>query len=202
MFKYITLGLIGWGVYAVATAEPNTAEIQAAHLKQCQTEHGAENIKGVSKYSTDASCKFTEAYEELVEAKEAEEKALAKAKKEEEKRLAEAKKAEEKRLAEEARLAYKASPKGKTEEFMKWQATGHCKQYTINSAKFPSKVDFDWGTERNFWMNFNDSGDARVMIQFSGEMMNGLGMMIPFQSTCKYDFNPQTGSSKIIEFLL
>ena len=194
----ITLGIVGTVGYYMVTGQ-HDSETQAKLDQACFAKWG-DKTTGSSVYTE--RCRWTEEYQAeldaIEEAKEAEEKA----RKEEEKRLAEAKKAEEKRLAEEARLAYKASPKGKTEEFMKWEATGHCKQYTINSAKFPKKVDFDWGADRNFWMNFNDSGDARVMIQFSGEMMNGLGMMIPFQSTCKYDFNPQTGSSKMIEFLL
>ena len=190
----ITLGIVGTVGFMLVGG--HDAETQARLDKVCFEKHG-KNTTGANRFS-DTLCNMTDEWKEAQElAKDSE-----KAKKAEEKRIAEEKKAEEKRLAEEARLAYKASPKGKTEEFMKWQATGHCKQYTINSAKFPTKVDFDWGADRNFWMNFNDSGDARVMIQFSGEMMNGLGMMIPFQSTCKYDFNPQTGSSKMIEFLL
>ena len=196
----IVLGLIAWGGYTVATQEPNSEEIQAAHLKQCQTEHGSVNIKGINKYSSEANCKFTEAYEELVEAKEDREKALAKAKKEEEKRLAEEKKAEEKKIKEEKRLAFLASPKGKTETFV-GQAHVLCKQHIKASAKFPSKVDFDWGGDDKYWMNFSE-GKSRVLIQRSGEMMNGFGMMIPFKATCKYDYEPNTNKYSIVEILI
>ena len=193
----IKKGLIGTAVvfgglvYLGATAEPVSESIQAANLKKCQELHGAANIKGVNKYTESMNCEFTEAYKVQLEANKV---AEAKAKEEAE---AKAKAEKEAKLA-----AYKASPKGKTEEFMKWTATGHCKDYTKASAKFPTKVDFDWGVNRNFWMNFNDKGDARVMVQFTGEMMNGLGLMVPFKSTCKYDYNPETGKSTIIEFLL
>jgi len=108
-------------------------------------------------------------------------------------------KEEAKRIAE---AAYRISPAGKTEKFMNNQATGHCKEYTRNSAKFPTKVDFDWGINRKFWLNFDKDGNARVMVQFTGEMMNGLGLMIPFTATCKYDYHPITGKGNIVEFLL
>ena len=197
----VATGIIGWAGYAFITAEPNSEEIQAAHLKQCQTEHGAENIDRVNRFSSEANCIFTEAYEELVEAKEAEEKALAKAKKEEEKRLAEAKKAEEKRIKEEKRLAFLASPEGKTQSFMN-QAFTLCRQHVRASAKFPSKVDFSWGgNSKNYWMNFSE-GKSRVMIQNSGEMMNGFGMMVPFKATCKYDYDPKTNKYSIVEILI
>ena len=197
----IAVGLIAWGGYTVATQEPNSEEIQAAHLKQCQTEHGAENVRKVNRYTSEAKCYFTEAYEELAEAKEAEEKALAKAKKEEEKRLAEEKLAEEKRIKEEKRLAFLASPEGKTKTFTS-QAFTLCRQHVRASAKFPSKVDFDWGgNAKKYWMNFSE-GKSRVMIQNSGEMMNGFGMMIPFKATCKYDYDPNTNKYSIVEILI
>jgi len=186
----IVLGLIGWAGYAFITAEPNSEEIQAAHLKQCQTEHGAENIRKVNRYSSEASCYFTEAYEELVEAKEAEEK-----------RLAEAKKAEEKRIKEEKRLAFLASPEGKTDTFV-GKAHVLCKQHVRASAKFPSKVDFNWGGNGSkYWMNFSE-GKSRVLIQRSGEMMNGFGMMIPFKATCKYDYDPIANTYSVVEILI
>jgi hypothetical protein len=108
-------------------------------------------------------------------------------------------KEEAKRIAE---AAYRNSPAGKTEKFMNYQATGHCKEHTRNSAKFPTKVDFDWGIDRKFWLNFDEDGNARVMVQFTGEMMNGLGLMIPFTATCKYDYHPTTGKGNFVEFLL
>ena len=189
MFKTIALGIVGVVAYQVITAEPNSEAIQAAHLAECQAEYGAENIKGINRYSTDASCKFTDAYEELLEAKEAEEKAIAEAKKEEEKRIAQAK-------AE----AYRNSPEGKTESFVS-QAGSLCRQHVRASAKFPSKVDFDWGNKNKYWMNFSE-GKSRVLIQQSGEMMNGLGMMIPFTAACKYDYDPATNKYSIAEILI
>jgi len=108
-------------------------------------------------------------------------------------------KEEAKRIAE---AAHRNSPAGKTEKFMNNQATGHCKEHTRNSAKFPTKVDFDWGINRKFWLNFDEDGNARVMVQFTGEMMNGLGLMIPFTATCKYDYHPTTGKGNFVEFLL
>lgn len=183
--------IVGGLIYLGATAEPVSESIQAANLKACQEQHGEANIKGINKYTESMNCKFTDAYKEQLEAEK-----IAEAKAKEEAEL-KAKAEREAKLA-----AFKASPEGKTKEFMEWTATGHCKGYTKQSAKFPNKVDFDWGINRNYWMNFNDNGDSRIMVQFTGEMMNGLGLMVPFKATCKYDYNPETGKSKIIEFLL
>lgn len=198
----VVTGLIGWAGYAFITAEPNSEEIQAAHLKQCQTEHGAKNIDRVSRFSSEANCIFTEAYKELVEAKEAEEKALAKAKKEEEKRLAEVKAAEEKRLAEAKAEAFRNSPEGKTKAFMTTAST-LCRQDIRARAKFPNKVDFNWldGNGSKYWMNFSE-GKSRVVIWSAGEMMNGLGMMVPFKATCKYDYDPKAHSYSTVEILI
>ena len=64
----IALGIVGAVGYGIITMEPNSEEIQAAHLKQCQTEFGAENIIRINKYASKADCRFTDAYEEAQEA--------------------------------------------------------------------------------------------------------------------------------------
>ena len=184
--------IVGGLIYLGATAEPVSESIQAANLKACYEQHGEANIKGVNKYTERMECKFTDAYKEQLE--------VAKAKAKE---LEEAKKAEADAIAKAEAEAFAKSPEGKTKKFLS-QASSHCMRYTRDSAKFPNKVDFDWmgGNSSNYWMNFNDNGDSRVMIVRTGEMMNGLGMMVPFKSVCKYDFNPEKNSFKMIEFLI
>jgi cation transport ATPase len=189
----ITLAIIG-GIGYYAIAGQHDTETQARLDKVCFDKHGA-NTKGANSYS-DTMCTMTDAYEEAQEAI----KVAATAKAEQDKVLAEANKAEEKRIKEEKRLAFLASPEGKTETFV-GQAHEVCKQHIKASAKFPSKVDFDWGGADKYWMNFSE-GKSRVMIQRSGEMMNGFGMMIPFKATCKYDYEPNTNKYSIVEILI
>ena len=179
-------------LYVGLTVEPNSAEVQAAHLAQCEQEHGAGNIKKINKYTSNAECTLTDEYKEEIK--------LAKAKAEEE-RLAKIE--EEKAIAKAKAEAFAKSPEGLTKKFVS-QAGMLCTNATRNSAKFPNEVDFDWlgGNSSNYWMDFNDKGESRVMITKTGKMMNGLGMMVPFKSVCKFDYNPQTNKYKLIEFLL
>ena len=94
-----------------------------------------------------------------------------------------------------------ATPEGKTNTFTS-QAFTLCRQDVRDRAKFPTKVDFDWGSNASkYWMNFSE-GRSRVLIQNTGEMMNGLGMMVPFKATCKYDFDPKTNTYSTVEILI
>tara|TARA_Y100000287_G_C14106098_1_gene297655 strand:+ start:92 stop:700 length:609 start_codon:yes stop_codon:yes gene_type:complete len=196
----IAIGLIGVAGYALWDRNPE--EVQALHLKQCIAEHGAEIIAGVNKYSSEAKCRFTEEYEEAQKAKKEQEKILAEAKAAEEKRIAEEKKAEEKRIAEAAAEAFRNSPEGKTKAFMTTAST-LCRQDVRARAKFPNKVDFNWleGNGSKYWMNFSE-GKSRVAIWVAGEMMNGLGMMVPFKATCKYDYDPKAHTYSTVEILI
>ena len=127
-------------------------------------------------------------------------KAEAKAEKEAElKAIADAK-AKAKAEKEAADLAYRNSPEGKTKAFSV-QAHGLCRAHVKASAKFPSKVDFDWGSNKKIFNNFSE-GKSRIMIQNKGEMMNGLGLMIPFKATCKYDYDPETNTYSVVEILI
>ena len=192
------IGLMGWAGYGISTIEPNSEEIQTAHLKQCQSEFGAENIIRINKYASTADCRFTDAYEEAQEAI----KVAAKTKAEQEKVLAGAKKVEKDRIAEEKRQVFLASPEGKTKSFTS-RASTLCRQDVRARSKFPTKVDFNWldGNASKYWMNFSE-GKSRVMIQTAGEMMNGFGMMIPFRATCKYDFDPMANKYSTVEVLI
>ena len=99
--------------------------------------------------------------------------------------------------------AFRNSPKGKTEAFVK-QARMQCLNDIRARAKYPSKVDFNWldGNGERYWMNFNSTGESRVLINKAGEMMNGLGMMVPFTAACKYDYNPKTNKYSTVEVLI
>ena len=110
---------------------------------------------------------------------------------------------EEKRIAEARADAERNSPEGKTKSFVS-QASGLCRQHVRTMARFPGEVDFNWldGNSSRYWMNFNSSGESRVMIRNAGKMMNGLGMMVPFQATCKYDYDPTTNKYTIVEVLI
>ena len=196
----IAIGLIGVAGYALWDTNPE--EVQALHLKQCIAEHGTEIITGVNRYSSEATCHFTEEYREAQKAKKEQEKILAEAKAAEEKRIAEEKKAEEKRIAEAKAEAFRNSPEGKTKAFMTTAST-LCRQDIRARAKFPNKVDFNWldGNGSKYWMNFSE-GQSRVVIWKAGEMMNGLGMMVPFKATCKYDYDPKAHSYSTVEILI
>ena len=178
---------IGWGVNALTIDDDLKAKLDA----ECFAKYG-KDTKGQNQFSSSLLCTMTDEYKEKQK--------LAKAKAKE---LEEAKKAEADAIAKAEAEAFAKSPEGKTKKFLS-QASSHCMRYTRDSAKFPNKVDFDWmgGNSSNYWMNFNDNGDSRVMIVRTGEMMNGLGMMVPFKSVCKYDFNPEKNSFKMIEFLI
>ena len=98
--------------------------------------------------------------------------------------------------------SYANSPERKVERFVS-QVRTNCMEYTRDSSKYPSKVDFDWlGGSENYWMNFNSEGDSRVKVGFTGEMMNGIGLMVPFEAVCTYNYNPETGKSVFVDFLI
>ena len=73
------------------------------------------------------------------------------------------------------------------------QLFAYCYEQIKNSALYPSRVDFNvmFGTETNIYNNFNASSQMpnRFVMRTSGEMINGFGNMIPFQASCKVDFN-------------
>ena len=196
----IAIGLIGVAGYALW--DTNSEEVQALHLKQCIAEHGSEIISGVNRYSSEATCLFTEEYREAQKAKKEQAKILAEANAAEEKRIAEEKKAEEKRIAEAKAEAFRNSPEGKTKAFTDHAFT-LCRQDIRARAKFPTKVDFNWleGIGSKYWMNFSE-GKSRVVVWSAGEMMNGLGMMVPFKATCKYDYDPKAHSYSTVEILI
>tara|TARA_B110000305_G_C18979690_1_gene421036 strand:+ start:13 stop:603 length:591 start_codon:yes stop_codon:yes gene_type:complete len=190
----IALGIVGAAGYYIATGS-HDAETQARLDKVCFDKHG-EMTTGANSYS-DTMCTMTDAYKEAQEAI----KVAAKAKAEQDKILAEAKAAEEKRIAEAKAEAFRNSPEGKTDSFTS-QAFTLCRQDVRTRAKFPTKVDFDWGGNASkYWMNFSE-GKSRVMIQNTGEMMNGFGMMVPFKATCKYDYDPGANSYSTVEILI
>lgn len=90
------------------------------------------------------------------------------------------------RLAEQRRLEQAQSR-------IQSQLFAYCYEQIKNSALYPSRVDFNvmFGTETNIYNNFNASSQMpnRFVMRTSGEMMNGFGNMIPFQASCKVDFN-------------
>ena len=186
---YGTLIIGGGLMYLGATADKVDESILTKNLNACQELHGSANIKGINEYTESMDCKFTDAYIEQLESKKV---AEAKAKEE-----AEAKAKADKEAAD---LAYRNSPEGKTKAFSV-QAHGLCQAHVRASAKFPSKVDFDWGSNKKIFNNFSE-GKSRIMIQNKGEMMNGLGLMIPFNATCKYDYNPETNTYSVVEILI
>ena len=201
----IALGIVGAAGYYIATGS-HDAETQARLDKVCFDKHG-EMTTGANSYF-DNMCTMTDAYKEAQEAikvaakaKAEQDKILAEAKAAEEKRIAEAKAAEEKRIAEAKAEAFRNSPEGKTDSFTS-QAFTLCRQDVRTRAKFPTKVDFDWGGNASkYCMNFSE-GKSRVMIQNTGEMMNGFGMMVPFKATCKYDYDPGANSYSTVEILI
>jgi len=88
------------------------------------------------------------------------------------------------------------------EKTKKWMGTAWmaCSQWVRSQAKYPSEVDFNWidGNDQRYWLNFSE-GKSRVLINRAGKMMNGLGMMVPFKATCKWDYDPATGKAKAVE---
>ena len=167
---------------------PSDAEKKVA-LAECNAKYGAENIDRVNRFS--GSCMFTDEYKEAQKTAKQKAKDAAKA----EKALAEAK-------AKAEREAFLKTPKGKTETFVR-QASAQCRTDIRARAKYPSKVDFNWldGNNERYWMDFKD-GKSRVLINKAGEMMNGLGMMVPFTAACKYDYNPETNKYSTVEIII
>ena len=87
------------------------------------------------------------------------------------------------------------------------QLTSVCMQSIRASAKYPNKVDFHAFTtsQSKTWNNFNGGEHDfphRYHFRVNGEMMNGLGLMVPFRSSCKIDFNEDTKKYKTVEILV
>ena len=70
-------------------------------------------------------------------------------------------------------------------------AASLCKTVGKMGAKYPNKVDWDWGfdAKRVYWTDGIDVNAGQLTITRSGEAMNGFGMMLPFQIQCKYAVN-------------
>ena len=77
-----------------------------------------------------------------------------------------------------------------------------CTQAVKTTAKYPSKVDPDWGFTGQSYKDFSGTNNHRFLIKRSGDMMNGLGMMVPYEATCKVDWNHVSGKTQLIEFYL
>ena len=73
-----------------------------------------------------------------------------------------------------------------------------CKSAFKTTANYPTKVDFNWSIDSNYWKNF-EGNNHRYLIKNSGEMMNGYGNMVPFTMTCKVDWNSVTNKQTLIE---
>ena len=178
---------IGWAVNALSIDDDLQAKLDA----ECFAKYG-EDTKGQNQFSSTLLCTMTDEYKEK-------QKLIADAEyaKEQER------KAEEKRIAEAKAEAFRNSPEGKTQAFVR-QASTQCRNDIRARAKYPSKVDFNWldGNGERHWMNFNGTGESRVLINKAGEMMNGLGMMVPFTAACKYDYNPETNKYSVVEIII
>jgi hypothetical protein len=102
-----------------------------------------------------------------------------------------------------AEAAQEAADKIERDRKFTLQTVGRrtCEGLVRASAKYPSKVDFAFfGADDRVWENFNASADlsTRYMLNTKGEMMNGLGMMVPFTAHCKIDMN--VDEYKVVDF--
>ena len=79
-----------------------------------------------------------------------------------------------------------------------------CQNSITNRAKFPSEVDHNWfeGNDQRIFDLFDDEGNTRILIRRAGKMMNGLGMMVPFTASCKYNFQPKDKTWSTVEILI
>ena len=80
----------------------------------------------------------------------------------------------------------------------------HCMSKIREGAKYPSKVDFHvFKASDQTFKDFNTSSDQphRMLFVHGGEMMNGIGNMVPFQAKCLYDFNLK-GDLSMVELLI
>ena len=84
------------------------------------------------------------------------------------------------------------------------QFTTNCIDSITRNAKFPSEVDHNWldGNDHRIFDLFDDEGNTRVLIRRAGKMMNGLGMMIPFTASCKYNYKAATNKFTTVEVLI
>ena len=107
---------------------------------------------------------------------------------------------------EVAKVEVKELPKVKTVDDKIREAKGALSYMCTNAvkaaAKYPSKVDPDWGADVKVFKNFSGTNQHRFLITRTGDMMNGFGNMIPYKAVCKLDWNSTTDKTKVIEFWL
>ena len=107
---------------------------------------------------------------------------------------------------EVAKVEVKELPKVKTVDDKIREAKGSLSYMCTNAvkaaAKYPSKVDPDWGADVKVFKNFSGTNQHRFLITRTGDMMNGFGNMIPYKAVCKLDWNSTTDKTKVIEFWL
>jgi hypothetical protein len=67
-------------------------------------------------------------------------------------------------------------------------------------AKYPTKVDFDWsGASKRTYKNFSvEPVTHRIIVGRTGEAMNSLGLMVPFNGVCKYNYKPGNTTTPIV----
>ena len=182
----LTVGFIGLALIDTSTPEEKKARLDK-RIAECHQEVGAE-------YCAEDGYK-NQAYSLK---KEAEKVELARVE------------AEEKAKKEAELIAYNNSPEGiLAKKISSFEETSKqlCYGLIRTNARFPNKIDFDWGIKATSYPNFASSGKVRVMVVKTGEMMNGLGMMVPFRGVCKFDFYPDKdqstpGSMEFVEFLI
>lgn len=90
---------------------------------------------------------------------------------------------------------------------VKYELIPICRQGVKLQAKYPNKIDFHTFTTawNKVYNNFNGGEHEtphRLHYRVDGEMMNGLGLMIPFQSSCKIDFHEETKKYEVKEILI
>ena len=98
---------------------------------------------------------------------------------------------------EAAPLTDKQIEKQKVERFITHQAGSDCRDNIRARSKYPSEIDFNWveGNDNRYFTK--DNGKYRVVIFKAGKMMNGLGLMVPFNGRCFYDLDIPKNSFKL-----
>ena len=79
-------------------------------------------------------------------------------------------------------------------------ALNDCTNQLRAIAKYPTKVDFDWsGASKRTYKNFSvEPVTHRIIVGRTGEAMNGLGLMVPFNGVCKYNYEPGNTTTPIV----
>jgi len=178
---YSVLGLVGIVIVTVSIAAntDSTEDTKTVTLQQqikCANDIGKENC--------DANGNPTNAYTVKRDAeKKAQEEKLAKQK------------------AEEDRI-YNLPHNVETRAIAMYEdmALEDCTKQLREIAKYPTKVDFDWlgGSTRTF-KNFSvEPVTHRIVVGRTGEAMNGLGLMVPFNGVCKYNYTPDNTTTPIV----